>query len=137
MPFNRKTIWLIIFCWATVIFILSSIQNPPQPVRGDELFMFLLTTTEHIIEYSIFGFLLFHGFCSLGKDARFAILLAIIFAIIYGATDEIHQYFVPTRVCDILDLAADALGGTIGAFSASKTAGLLRKQNAIRLKPRS
>jgi VanZ family protein len=137
MQFSRKTIWFIIFSWALVIFILSSIPNPPQPVTGDELFLFILTTTEHIIEYAILGFLLFYGFTSLGNDARFAIILAIIFAAAYGATDEIHQYYVPTRECSILDLAADTLGGAIGALAASWIPGLLRKQSAIKLKPRS
>jgi VanZ family protein len=137
MPYNRRTIWFIIFSWASAIFIFSSIPNPPQPFTGDELFLFILTTSEHIIEYSILGFLLFYGFLSLGKDARFAIILAIIFAAAYGATDEIHQYFVPSRECSILDLAADSAGGAIGALAASAKTGLLRKQNSIRLKPRS
>jgi hypothetical protein len=137
MQFKPKTIWFIIFCWANAIFILSSIPNPTQPFTGDELFLFILTTAEHIIEYAILGFLLFHGFCSFGVDSRKAIILAIIFATLYGATDEVHQSFVPNRECDIKDLAADTLGATIGALAASLLKGLLRKQNAIRLKPRS
>jgi len=133
MQFSRKTIWLIIFSWATIIFILSSIPNPPQPLTGDELFLFILTTTEHVIEYGILGFLLFYGFRGLGKDSRKAIFLAIIFAAAYGATDEIHQFFVPTRESSILDLAADTFGGALGALAASAKSGLIRKQNSIRL----
>ncbi|MCK5878552.1 MAG: VanZ family protein [Holophagae bacterium] len=37
----------------------------------------------------------------------------ISFIVLYGLSDEIHQYFVPGRFCDILDFAADATGGTI------------------------
>jgi VanZ family protein len=127
--------WLLVFLWTATIFTLSSIPNPPQPAVGNDFSFFILTTIEHIIEYGILGFLLFHGFTSLGKNRRNSIILAIILAALYGVTDEIHQYYVPNRVCDIKDAAADAVGGTIGAIAASLTAGLLKKQNSIKLKP--
>ncbi len=34
----------------------------------------------------------------------------IVFAVLYGVTDEIHQVFTPRRSCDPLDLLADAAG---------------------------
>ncbi len=40
----------------------------------------------------------------------------ILFVALYGCSDEIHQYFVPGRTCDILDFAADATGGTIAVI---------------------
>jgi hypothetical protein len=36
-----------------------------------------------------------------------------LFATLFGVSDEIHQYFVPSRTCDVLDLCADAAGATI------------------------
>jgi VanZ family protein len=40
---------------------------------------------------------------------------AILIAILYGVTDEIHQRFVPPRQMDPMDLGADALGATLAA----------------------
>jgi VanZ family protein len=42
--------------------------------------------------------------------------LAFVFciALVYGGGDEIHQYFVPGRDCNIWDWLADALGAIIG-----------------------
>ncbi|GMV93085.1 MAG: hypothetical protein AMXMBFR82_28630 [Candidatus Hydrogenedentota bacterium] len=37
----------------------------------------------------------------------------ILFATFYGVTDEIHQYFVPMRHFDIVDLIADLAGATV------------------------
>ena len=36
--------------------------------------------------------------------------IPLLFACFYGMTDEIHQIFVPNRVFDPWDIAADALG---------------------------
>ncbi|MDR1898725.1 MAG: VanZ family protein [Treponema sp.] len=40
-------------------------------------------------------------------------------ASVYGITDELHQYFVPGRDCNIRDWAADTLGAVIGAGAAA------------------
>jgi VanZ family protein len=47
---------------------------------------------------------------------RFTLWLSIVISTLYGATDEIHQYFVPMRNSDILDWAADIVGSVIGAL---------------------
>ncbi len=44
-------------------------------------------------------------------------LLAAVFAIGYGITDEIHQGFVPGRDASFLDLAADGLGAVAGSWA--------------------
>jgi hypothetical protein len=44
-----------------------------------------------------------------GAAAAFAI------AAVYGATDEFHQWFVPSRTCALGDWLADAVGAAAGA----------------------
>jgi VanZ family protein len=36
-------------------------------------------------------------------------------ASLYGATDEVHQLFVPGRNCNAWDWAADTVGAALGA----------------------
>ena len=42
--------------------------------------------------------------------------LAVLLATLFGVSDEIHQYFVPGRHADVLDVVADAVGALIGAL---------------------
>ena len=104
-----KIIWSIIFLYAVLIFYFSSISNPPQPLAPKDPLWDLMTTLEHVAEYTILGGLLYIGFNSLGRKTKEkAFTLAVLVASLYGASDEIHQYFVPNRYCDIKDFLADS-----------------------------
>ncbi len=50
---------------------------------------------------------------------RFMALFIIV--ALFGASDELHQYFVPGRSCDFFDWIADATGGALGLAIASLT----------------
>ena len=49
------------------------------------------------------------------RRPRAALCLVILASAVYGVIDEIHQYFVPGRDCNIWDWVADTLGAAIGA----------------------
>ncbi|MDH5562898.1 MAG: VanZ family protein [Nitrospirota bacterium] len=65
----------------------------------------------HGLEYGILGILLFRAFQKTTHGMR-SISLAIICAVAFGLSDEIHQWFVPHRQADIWDLLADTIGAT-------------------------
>jgi VanZ family protein len=46
-------------------------------------------------------------------STRTQFIYPILFATLYGATDEFHQIFVPDRTCDVLDLLADFSGALL------------------------
>jgi VanZ family protein len=113
-----KHIWSLVLLYAAIIFYLSSISNPPQPLAPKDPLWELLTGLEHVAEYTILGGLLYVGFNSLGgKTKERSFTFAVLAASLYGATDEIHQFFVPNRYCDIKDFLADSAGGFIGSFA--------------------
>lgn len=73
----------------------------------------------HMIEFFILGWLLvraFH-FGSLESISRKLLMVSIFIGILYGASDEIHQYFVPARSSDIFDWLADCIGVILGALA--------------------
>jgi VanZ family protein len=66
----------------------------------------------HFIEYGIMGYLLMRSAIRWSDNMRAMtlILLVILAGSVYAASDEIHQYFVPGRSCDIYDWLADVMG---------------------------
>jgi VanZ family protein len=61
----------------------------------------------HATAYGAFAMLLWFG---IGYRSPRACCLAMVFV---GACDEIHQYFVPGRDSEVLDVVADAVGAAI------------------------
>jgi VanZ family protein len=71
----------------------------------------------HLGAYALLGITVFHAFA----DGRFdrvtsgRAILAVLFCILYGISDEFHQSFVPGRTPDAKDLIADGVGAALGA----------------------
>ncbi len=66
----------------------------------------------HIILYAGFGFLLYHTLKNSSHHTLriHAFIFAVIIGTAYGASDELHQSFVPGRTASIWDLLADSIG---------------------------
>jgi VanZ family protein len=107
--------WAPALGYAATIFYLSSLPNPHE-----QLPTFLRDLSDkflHIVEYGILGALWYRTFrwASGPRVAASAVLLAIVAGSIYGATDELHQAFVPLRESSVFDWIADTIGSVIGA----------------------
>lgn len=110
--------------YAGILFALSAQPNPfpflpPELLLQDKLL--------HALAYAVLGALLFSGFRGTGCSPRRAVLLSVLVASLYGATDEFHQSFVPGRSPDPLDWVADTLGAAIGAAAALAATRALRR----------
>lgn len=90
------------------IIILSSISIP-KSIEPPIIDLFDINYILHIIEFAIFGLLIFFGFSQKVKNKYI-----IIFLCFFALSDEIHQLFVPNRYFDIIDLFFDILGGLLG-----------------------
>lgn len=104
--------WLPVLLYAGLIFTLSSYPVFFPPGVGLRLSDRLL----HAVEYGILSFLLGRAFL---RDSspffqRSFQAWAVAIAIFYGFTDEIHQFFVPTRESSSIDLLFDGVGA-VGA----------------------
>ncbi len=85
-------------------------EGPPP------LWYFLERKSAHIFEYAVLLLLTFHYFrISFRDEARTRILvLSSAFSLMYAATDELHQFFVPLRGAAIVDVLIDGIGIVVG-----------------------
>ena len=72
----------------------------------------------HVIEYFILGLLLFRAFRggSIGSWNWRWTFFAVIVVVLWAASDEFHQSFVPTRTASVVDVIIDTAGGILAQF---------------------
>ena len=108
-------IHLPVLIYLVGIFILSSIPSLHPPDLGfdpqDKFY--------HFVFYAPFGYFVARSFSVQGllpairEKYR---LYSILFGVMYGISDEIHQYFVPGRITSVGDMVADGLGVCLGVL---------------------
>ncbi len=102
---------LPLFLWLVLIFGLSAIPHIPVvkfPLSPDKIghagiyFVLCMLSMRAFFHQDIWPWL---------KEN--SMLAAVIFTIVYGTLDEVHQIFVPNRWADVYDAIADAVGALL------------------------
>lgn len=128
---NALGAWAPVIAWMIVIFAFSA-----QPASGEQsgwlaallaglvganadpgaltAFEHLLRKGAHVSEYAVLAALL-HRAQGPARAPWPRFGLAIAGAVLYAATDELHQHFVPNRGPSPLDVGIDASGALLGA----------------------
>lgn len=71
----------------------------------------------HFLAYAVLSCAVALGWWCSGHTQRWFLLrMSILFASLYGISDEWHQSFVPGREADIVDWCADTAGSVAGAW---------------------
>jgi VanZ family protein len=111
--------------WGGFLFLLTSWPNPPTVTAGG----FPLDKLTHFLLYAVEASLLSFAIAWPGRRgfAGSRIVAVIGTMALWGALDEAHQEWIPGRMMDSADLAADVAGATVGALLA---AGMARKGRA-------
>ena len=105
-----RWLWGPVVLQMLLIFIASSIPNLGALPGG------MSDKSGHAIGYGILGAVFLRALAG-GKVAGVTwsrAALALLFAVLYGISDEFHQSFVPGRSPDPLDVLADGIGGALG-----------------------
>ena len=103
----------LIFYWLIILTLTSLPGNDVPDVKIND-------KIEHFLAFGGLGFLLY---LSLKVQDKVKIikklpwLFTILLVALYAAFDELHQLFIPGRMCDIKDWIADMIGVTIGVMS--------------------
>ena len=88
---------------------------------------FYVRKAAHMTEYAILGLLSFAFYRGILKKEKRQFLAALLTAAVYAATDEFHQYFIPGRSAEVMDVCIDTLGASIGLAILFFTLKVVRK----------
>lgn len=111
--------WGPVAIWMLAIFIVSAQSQPPMP-EG------LSDVSAHALAYTVLAVLVVRALAS-RRSARVTLATAagaLAITVGYGASDELHQMFVPGRTPELRDVYADAAGALIG-IAACRAWGIL------------
>lgn len=111
-----KVLYVVTILYMVLIFYLSSMPSIRQPGPLEDVPN--IDKLEHFMEFMVLGLLMYLSFhFSKGETVRrSAWMFALLGAITYACTDEIHQLFVPGRSPDLIDLLADSTGISVACF---------------------
>ena len=115
----RRYAWILVLVWLVIIFLCSAdsgsnerslwLAQHVSGQTGENVLGFVhlaLRKCGHLLEFAVLYGLLRIAGCKRWYAAGFALL--------YGASDELHQLFVPTRLGSFIDVAVDAFGILLG-----------------------
>lgn len=100
---NEGISWFIVVLIALGIFYVSSLSFSSISYGSN-----VISTVYHVLAFFLLAFFLQIALVR-GKNLNL-IALAFFLAIVYGISDEFHQYFVPGRSTTLKDVLLDALG---------------------------
>ena len=112
--------WFPIIIYCLLIFIQSSypsIKSAPELPHIDKVL--------HFVAYALLGALFLRAFKTsrIKNNVKLMVILSVLLSSLYGISDEIHQYLIPYRDADLMDVLADTLGGIMGVYIYQAIAG--------------
>jgi len=116
-PFS---LWVPVVAYMGLLYLLSAQPGGGGPSLFPEWLVNLPDWVQHGVAYAGLGAVTLRATAS-GRwhgVGRAALVSAWAIATVYGALDEWHQSFVPGRVPDVRDLAADSVGAALALGAA-------------------
>lgn len=133
---NYAKFWLPALLWMGLIFFMSTDTGSaahtsrylepllrwlnPQISQGTiQQAHVLVRKCGHLTEYAVLAMLCWHALMNCraakpGDQAMKCAAIAFVISVIYAASDEYHQSFIPTRGPSVSDVLIDACGAMIG-----------------------
>ncbi len=114
---KRFIVSVVILClYMRIIFWPSSLPNDQLIPEKDLWGIIIPQTIKHLVEYSILGFLMSLVVSQTSIKKTSTSFYSFIFSSGYDISDEIHQYFVPTRYCTVFDMCVNSIGSIVGVL---------------------
>jgi VanZ family protein len=104
------------FAYMVLIWTLSSMPADAVVELPDSRWDGWVKESMHLVEFAILYVLLVLALLTVRGLTPRLNLACILFASLYGLSDEIHQYFVPARSATLIDLVKDVIGVLVASW---------------------
>lgn len=106
-------LWFPVLVCMGSIFYFSSLPGSDVP----DLFLFQ-DVVFHLLVYGVLAYFFSRALKNTYRGLRLskAIYFSVLFGMIYGITDELHQLFVPGRLSSVSDVFIDSVGSFLGSL---------------------
>ncbi len=104
--------WIPVLAWMALIFVLSSQSG--LRISEDAAVDRPFRITGHLLAFAGLAALLLFALCRGGRPCWHHVIIALGITVLYGASDELHQSFVPDRTGRVDDLVVDTIGAAVG-----------------------
>lgn len=125
---------IIVAVWCTLIFGYSNQNGDVSKGNSDkvvnyisnvfkiknenrEKLTFPVRKCAHFFVYFVLGFLVINMFKTFDVKTTHAIIISIIFCMIFAGSDELHQLFVKARTAKVSDVLLDSSASIFGIYS--------------------
>jgi len=89
----------------------------------------VVRTCAHGFSYFMLGFLSVLCLNAFNMCITKSLAISVVICILYAFTDELHQYFVPGRSMQTIDILVDSCGAVLGSALACVSLLILRRKN--------
>ena len=114
---RRALPFLPVVLWMALIFSFSTLQEPRFASNGTA--DLVIKKVGHFTLYAVLALTLGFAFDRVLADGRrssWPVRLAFGLAVLFAASDELHQAFTPTRDPSVIDVGIDSLGALAGVL---------------------
>lgn len=124
---SSKQSGIIVKIISEIILSIKNMQEPEKTLFIEETLTTIVRKTAHFSIYTLLGLLSMNFALTFESQDYKKIIIALLFCIFYAITDEIHQFFVPGRSCELRDVCIDSLGALTGILLTIVVTKLYRK----------
>ena len=119
LPVNVRFWRIALVVWLVLIFLFSSSlfsADNTEKILVFDLLNYVVRKGSHMVEYAILVYLWFRSLCVVRERFARSVVLSVTLSVLYAASDEWHQSFVPSRDGTVTDVIWDASGAILMAI---------------------
>lgn len=105
----------------------DNLSQAEKDTRIDSL-QLIVRKAAHFSEYALLAVLTLLASKSFYLKTKTSAIIAVLYPLLFAVSDEVHQYFIPGRCCELRDVCIDLSGAVTGTLLTLAVIKLIRNR---------